>query len=66
MTKVEQWQSGQAWSTAADLLKRSIPEATLAELRADEQAALASRPESRRRTLAHPAARVAATLSSGR
>jgi len=42
LTKAEEWQRAQAWSTAGDLLKRNVPETTLADLRADEQAALAS------------------------
>jgi hypothetical protein len=40
LTQAEEWQRAQAWSTAGDLLKPGIPEATLAELRSDEESAL--------------------------
>ena len=42
LTQAEAWQRAQAWSTAGDLLKGKVPEATLAELRTDEQSALES------------------------
>jgi hypothetical protein len=51
LTRAEEWQRAQAWSTAGNLLKRKVPETTLAELRADEAKAVARtrrRPSSRR------------------
>jgi hypothetical protein len=41
LTRAEEWQRAQSWATAQDLMRKTIPETTLDELRHDQATALA-------------------------
>jgi len=41
LTRAEEWQRAQSWATAQDLTRKKVPEATLEDLRRDQEAVLA-------------------------